>query len=81
MVSDRAPFVELDRCAALAMKGAKMEMTSSCPAFAEGCPYGKNEQMLQWVKDKRHLMQFLRCGQRYDSHLSKKRGATQIIWV
>lgn len=30
-----------------------MEMTSSCPAFAEGCPYGKNEQMLQWVKDKR----------------------------
>jgi len=36
--------------AALQIPGA---VSDGCPAFADGCPYSKNDEMLEWIKEKR----------------------------
>ncbi|CAL1167654.1 unnamed protein product [Cladocopium goreaui] len=28
-------------------------VTEGCPAFADGCPYGKNVEVADWIKEKR----------------------------
>ncbi|CAE7281350.1 Hmox2 [Symbiodinium sp. KB8] len=28
-------------------------VSDGCPAFADGCPYSKNDEMLEWIKEKR----------------------------
>ena len=25
-------------------------VSDGCPAFADGCPYSKNDEMLEWIK-------------------------------
>ena len=37
--------------AALQIPGA---VSDGCPAFADGCPYSKNDEMLEWIKAHLH---------------------------
>lgn len=37
--------------------GGELEttVTEGCPAFADGCPYGKNVEVAEWIKERREL--------------------------